>query len=256
MDNKVHKVKSADRVLDILELFADELDGYNITDIANKLDMPTSSAYMLVQNMLARGYLETDRSGKLFRLGYKIFEIRTRYMGSTSLISEFYRVADKIVDNLNETVFLGVRGGDQLIYIAEKQIPAPLRFTTQFAKTLPLYASASGKMLLCNCTEAEIREMYPSGELKPLTPNTIASVDALLAQLEEARKDGVAFNMGETVSDVHCIAGPIYDPEGNIVASISISIPTGRISAESWSRAKEWVRQGCRELTYRVYCQN
>lgn len=255
-DNKVHKVKSADRVLDILELFAGERESYSVTDIATALDMPASSAYMLVQNMLARGYLESDRSGKQFRMGYKIFEIRTRYMRSTSLISEFYRVAGKIVDNLNETVFLGVRGGNQLIYIAEKQIPTPLRFSMQFGKTLPLYASASGKMLLCNCTEEEIRAMYPPSELKPLTPHTITSVEELLRQIEAARSDGTAYNMGETVADVHCIAGPIYDPEGTIVASMSISIPTVRISGEIWSRAADWIRKGCRELSYRVYCQN
>lgn len=256
MDNKVPKVKSADRVLDILELFAGGEEAYSITDIATKLEMPASSAYMLVQNMLSRGYLETDRSGKQFRMGYKIFEIRSRYMRNTSLIAEFYRVADKIVGTMHETVFLGVRGGNQLIYIAEKQIPAPLRFANQFGKTLPLYASASGKVLLGNCTEEEIRRMYPPGELKPLTPNTITSVDELLRQVEAARRDGCARNLGETVPDVHCIAGPIYDPEGVIVASMSISIPTVRISAEVWSRAAEWIHQGCRELSYRVYCQN
>lgn len=256
MDNKVHKVKSADRVLDILELFAGEQESYSITDIATRLDVPASSAYMLVQNMLSRGYLEADRSGKMFRMGYKIFEIRSRYMRSTSLITEFYRVADKIVGNLNETVFLGVRGGNQLIYIAEKQIPTPLRFANQFGKTLPLYASASGKVLLCNCSEEEIRQMYPPSELKPLTPSTITSVDELLRQVEAARREGTASNMGETVPDVQCVAGAIYDPEGTIVASMSISIPSVRVSAEIWDRAKEWIRQGCRELSYRVYCQN
>ncbi|WP_240041393.1 IclR family transcriptional regulator [Paenibacillus ginsengarvi] len=256
MENKTHKVKSADRVLDILELFAGEQDAYSITDIATRLDMPASSAYMLVQNMLSRGYLEADRSGKMFHIGYKIFEIRTRYMRSTSLISEFYRVADKIVDGLNETVFLGVRGGDQLIYIAEKQVSTPLRFTNQFGKTLPLYASASGKMLLVNCSADEIRSLYPSGELKGLTASTLTSVDRLLEQVDTARKEGLAYNLGETVHDVHCIAGPIYDSEGTIVASMSVSIPTVRISPDVWSRAAEWIRQGCRELSYRVYCQN
>ena len=256
MDQKVHKVKSADRVLDILELFAGEQEGYSLSDIAAKLDMPASSAYMLVQNLLARGYLETDRTGKMFRMGYKIFEIRTRYMRNASLITEFYRVAEKIVDDMNETVFLGVRGGNQLVYIAEKQIPTPLRFANQFGKTLPLYASASGKMLLCNCTDEEIRRLYPPGELKPLTPHTITSVDARIRQVEAARRDGIATNLGESVGDVHCIAGPIYDPEGTIVASMSISIPTVRISPEIWNRAADWIRQGCRELSYRVYCQN
>ncbi|PYI57540.1 IclR family transcriptional regulator [Paenibacillus flagellatus] len=256
MEKQAHKVKSADRVFDILELFTGEQESYSVTDIATKLQMPASSAYMLVQNMLERGYLETDRSGKQFRMGYKIFEIRTRYMRNTSLISEFYRVAERIVDDVNEAVFLGIRGGSQLIYIAEKLVAAPLRFTSQFTKTLPLYASASGKILLGNCSEQEIRDLYESEPLKSLTPRTIATVDELVKQVDAARKEGVAYNLGETVGDVHCIAGPIYDPEGVIVASMSVSIPTIRISEDLWARAKEWIRQGCRELSYKVYCQN
>lgn len=256
MNNKAPKVKSADRVFDILELFAGEQEAYTMTDIATHLNMPASSAYMLVQNMLARGYLETDSSGKLIRMGYKIFEIRSRYMRNTSLIKEFYRVADKISGHVNETIFLAVRGGDQLVYIAEKQISTPLRFANQFGHTLPLYASASGKVLLGNCTDDEIRSLYPSGALKPLTPHTVSTVDALLVQVEQARRDGLAFNKGETVADVQCAAGAIFDSEGAIVASLSISIPSIRLSAELWERAQQWVRQGCRELSYRVYRQS
>src|SRR5690554_6167067 len=96
MDRPSPKVKSADRVLDIFELFTGEKDSYNLTEIAKALNMPSSSTHQLLQNMLSRGYLESDSSGKQFRLGYKIFEIRVQHRKSTSLIEEFFLIAGKI----------------------------------------------------------------------------------------------------------------------------------------------------------------
>ncbi|GIP37575.1 IclR family transcriptional regulator [Paenibacillus sp. J31TS4] len=255
MTNPPAKVKSADRVLDILELFGGAAESYTLTEIAKLLEMPPSSTYQILRNLLIRGYLETDKSEKSFRLGYKLFEIRARYMKGTSLAAEFYRVTDKVVEDLNETVFLGIKGGDRLIYVAEKQISQPLRFGSHLGTSLPLYATASGKILLCNYTDEEIRAMYPSGILETFTPNTLSSVDRLLEQLREVRETGLGYNYGETVDGVQCIGGPIYDAEGRIVASISISIPVIRVTPAIWEKAEHWVQTTCRELSYKVFVQ-
>lgn len=120
MGQQTPKVKSADRVLDILELFTGEKDSYNLTEISKGLNMPPSSTYLILQNMLHRGYLETDRSGKQFRIGYKLFTIRSSYMRSSSLTGEFNLIAEKIIDDLNETVSLAIKVGHNLLYIGKK----------------------------------------------------------------------------------------------------------------------------------------
>ncbi|MFD0616665.1 IclR family transcriptional regulator [Paenibacillus sp. GCM10027629] len=249
------KVKSADRVLDILELFTGQKDSYNLTEISKELNMPPSSTYLILQNMLNRGYLETDRHGKQFRIGYKLFTIRSGYMRSTSLTGEFSQIAQKIVDDLNETVSLAIKAGDQLLYIGEKASTQALRFNPNVGTTLPLHATASGKIMLSDLTMEELRILYPSDQLEQTTEKTISSFEDLITELEKVKRAGFGYNLGETVDGVHCVAGAVFDAEDRIAASISISIPALRITEEVWERVHSWITRACEELSYKVYRQ-
>ncbi|WP_409342228.1 IclR family transcriptional regulator [Paenibacillus sp. MBLB4367] len=256
MEKQSPKVKSADRVLDIFELFTGEKESYNLTEISKALNMPSSSTYQILQNMLSRGYLETDNTGKQFRLGNKLFEIRVQHRKSTSLTAEFYQLAGKIVDDLNEGVLLGVRSEDKVVYIAEKQISQPFRFTTNMGSVLPLHASASGKILLSRLSEDELHALYPKKKLQTYTSKTISTFDALKAEIEKVRQEEIAYNLGESVEGVHCVAGPVYDMEGMVVASVSISIPVIRITDDVWENTHYWIKRACREISNKVFRQN
>nr|WP_225312574.1 IclR family transcriptional regulator [Aneurinibacillus sp. XH2] len=248
-------VKSADRVLDIFELFAEEKEPMSLMDISRKLGMPASSTYKILQNLQARGYLETDKQERAFYLGYKLFEIGSKYLQNTSLSAEFHQVAQKIVDDLNESVFLAIRDGGNILYIAEKQSSHAVRFVSHLGMKLPLHATAMGKMFLSSLDQEEIRKLYPDEELGALTSSTIHSYRDLLSQLEEIRSAGLSFSQGEAVEGVRCVAGPIYDSTKQLVASLSISIPSARMDDELWSRAIEWVRQASRELSTKLQFQ-
>lgn len=252
-EQATHKVKSADRVLDILELFTGDTEAYNLTEISRQLSMPSSSAYVILQNMLNRGYLETDRTGKLFRIGYKLFMIRNRYAQGTSLSGEFYAMAEKIHADVNETVSLSIRNGNALHYIAEKVSTHSLRFTTNLDIELPLHATASGKILLAKLTMEELMAIYPDEDLLQVTGNTIAKRTDLIAALEQVRVDGVAYNLGETVEGVHCVATGIYDREEHAVAAISLSVPTPRLTDEIWDRVHYWIHRASTEMSSRLY---
>ncbi|WP_309121104.1 IclR family transcriptional regulator [Paenibacillus sp.] len=256
MDQPSPKVKSADRVLDIFELYSGDKDSYTLTEIAKSLNMPASSTYQLLQNMLSRGYLESDSTGKNFRLGYKLFEIRVQHRKSTSLTAEFFHIAGRMAEQLKEVILLGVRSEDKVVYIAEKQIAQPFRFSTSLGSVLPLHASASGKILLSRLPEEEIDALYPKKKLKTFTSKTISTVDALKEELAKVREEEIAYNYGESVEGVHCMGGPIYDMEGNVVASVSVSIPAIRITDELWENTRFWIKKACTEISNKVYLQN
>lgn len=248
-------VKSADRVLNIFELFTGDKDSYNLSEICKELNMPASSTYLILQNMLNRGYLETDRTGKQFRIGYKLFTIRSGYMRNTSLTGEFNQIAEKIMDDLNETACLSIKAGDQLLYIGEKVSSHALRFTPSLGVTLPMHATASGKVLLADLSSEELRELYPFDPLKQLTDKTIVSFADLVKELDKVREQGFGYNMGETVEGVHCVAGAVRDADGKAVASISISVPVVRINRDIWERVHNWITRSCEELSIKVYRQ-
>lgn len=248
-------VKSADRVLDIFELFAEEQDTLSLTDISRKLGMPTSSAYKLLQNLLSRGYLETDKHGKTFRLGYKLFEIGSKVSRNSDYATEFQHVASRIINGINESVFLSIRNGDKVLYIAEKQSTHPVRFVSHLGMQLPLHATAMGKVLLSGLTDEEVTRLYPDNELGKLTEYTLSDRQELLHQLRQIRSDGLAYSSGEAVQGIRCVAAPITNAAGDVVAAMSVSIPVARVEEEAWELAVRAVRQGAKELSIKHYFQ-
>ncbi|PYI55834.1 IclR family transcriptional regulator [Paenibacillus flagellatus] len=251
-DKTTTTVKSADRVLDIFELFAERQEPLNLSELSRELDLPPSSAHKLLQNLLARGYLETDKQGKTFRLGYKLFEIGSKYAQRTDLASEFQYAAQKLVDELNESVFLTIRNGDKALYIAEKQSTHPVRFVSHLGMQLPLHATAMGKVMLSGLSEDELGKLYPDKLLGRLTETTITDFGELQAQLRRIREEGVGYSMGESVHGIRCVAAPIYGAPGQITASLGVSMPEARWDERTWERIVQAVRQGAKEISTKM----
>jgi IclR family KDG regulon transcriptional repressor len=246
-------VKSADRVLDIFELFAEHKEDMSLMDISRKLELPTSSTYKILQNLLARGYLETDSHEKMFRLGQKLFEIGARYVQNISLTEAFQRVARPIVEEINETVYLAIRSGDKILYIAEQQSSQPVRFVSHVGMKLPLHSTALGKVLLSSMNNEEIHQLYPTNELGVMTESTIKDLNILMEQLEQVRKTGLAYSRGETILGIHCIAAPVYNIHQEIIAAISISILSARVTDSLWQQATECVQKAAKNLSIQSF---
>ncbi|MDG0808523.1 IclR family transcriptional regulator [Cohnella rhizosphaerae] len=253
MELQKNKVKSADRVLDIFELYEGETESYSLSEISKILNMPPSSTYNLLQNMLERGYLETDKTGKQYQLGYKLFSIRNKRMKSGNLSEAFINVADKIFNDLNETVHLAVRMENMLLYVGEKSSTHLLRFNSITGQTAHLHATASGKVLLAELAEEELRKIYPNDALEKVTEKTISSYSDLLKELAKVRKEKFGYNMGETVEGVHCVSRAIYDAEKRVVAAISISIPVVRITGEVWGKVHDCVKRASEEISIKAF---
>lgn len=253
MERQKYKVKSADRVLDIFELFIGDQESYTLTEVAKKLNAPASSTYVIMQNMLERGFLETDASGKKFMLGHKLNALRNHRLTAYDLSGEFHRVADEIFHDLNETMSLSVRMGDKLLYLANKTSTHHLRFNLYAGNTHPVHSTASGKVLLSGLSEEELRALFPADELAKVTEKTISTFPELLKELEKVRREGFGYNSGETVDGVYCVAAPIYDVDGKMIAAVSISIPQVRITDDIWKRVHHNVKYMSRELSGKKY---
>lgn len=246
-------VKSADRVLDIFELFADRVEPINLTELSRELDMPASSAYKLLQNLLARGYIESDKQGKTFRLGYKLFEIGSKYAQRTDLAGEFQFTAQKMIEEMNESVFLTIRNGDKALYIAEKQSSHPVRFVSHLGMQLPLHATAMGKVLLSGMTDEDIVKLYPDKQLGKLTDTTITDFAEFMKQIEHIRSEGIGYSMGESVQGIRCVAAPVYGAQGQVASALGVSIPESRWESQVWERIGQSVVQGAKEMGMKLY---
>lgn len=255
-DKSNQTVKSADRVLDIFELFGEvEARELSLMDIARQLELPASSVFKILQNLVHRGYLDKDENGKTFRLGYKIFQIGAKYAQQTNITTEFQYIAGQIVSEVNEAVYLAIRSDRNILYIAEKQSTHHVRFISHLGMKLPLHTTAMGKLFLSAMTDEDVVQLYREQQLGLLTDQTISNLEKLVKQLQKIRQAGVAYSEGEAVQGIRCVAAPIFNANLEMIAAMSISIPTTRWKEETWSQMTDLVMQGAKKLTSIQYYQ-
>jgi DNA-binding IclR family transcriptional regulator len=139
---------------------------------------------------------------------------------------------------LGETSHYAVREGGQVFFI-DHHTPTGhvVSVAGQTGEFAPLHCTAHGKALLADLDLADLKDLFGGAPLHAYTRNTITSLTKLARTCERVRTDGFALDDGEYIAEVTCVAAPIRDPEGDIVASVGISSPVARLRSKGIARA-------------------
>ncbi len=243
-------VKSALRVLDIFELLAHHPDGMSLSEIAAALAIPKSSAHGLLATLLSRGYLRPGRQERTYRLGTRLFELGSSYMAGADLLSEGQEVVRETARACDETVHLAILDGNEVLYVAKEEGTNTIRMVSAVGRRFPAYGTGVGKMLLSALTPAELNELYPPDtNLAPITPHTITDPSAFRQELAITRARGYATDFEESTPGLCCIAAPVFDAGGDVVAAISVSVPTVRFTTERQAELRQLVQRGADRLS-------
>jgi DNA-binding IclR family transcriptional regulator len=226
--------RSTARVLDILEyLAASRGGGSTLTELSQELDAPKSSLFPILRTLLNRKYIQLDRRSNRYYIGISSYVLGASFSINQNAMDFILNVMESVVKSCEETCQLGVLDREKVLYIRKVDSPQPIRMISHVGNRLPANGTAIGKALLSGLSNEEVRKMYADG-LPRLTEHTIVDLDALLDQLEEIRKSGIAWEREESTDQVCCWAVPLYRG-GQIFASLSVSVPLFRCSDEKES---------------------
>ena len=241
------------RGLEILERVGRAEQPPSAAELADSLELPRTTVHELLRTLVLLRYLD-DVGGapRRYRLGIKPFELGNVYAAGLDLAREGRRAAERVAAECQETVHVAIRDRTDVIYVAKVDSTHPVRMVSATGRRLPAHVTAVGKMLLSAVTDEELEALYPDPDLPGLTSQSIRSRDQLRRALDDVRRDRVAWDECESNAAVNCVAAPIYDDAGEMVAAISISVPTVRWSAAHASRYAELVRRGAVELSARL----
>ncbi len=245
-------VKSAARVLDILELFGRTDGALTLSEVATALELPKSSTYLLLQTLVQRGYLDALSGSGPFQLGLKVVELAGAYTRRADLVRQFPAVARPLVAACQETVQLAILDGMEVVYLAKEDGTRPVRLVSSVGQRLPAHATALGKALLAGLADEELAARLAGARLAPLTPRTIVSARRLRDELARVRRDGHALDDEETLEGLCCVAAPVRGPGGQVVAAMSISAPKSRLSESEVSRLAKLIRRAAADLSRRI----
>ena len=245
-------VKSAERVLDILEMFSLRDEVLGLRDVADDLGIPKSSASMLLRTLEMRGYLRRD--GRGYRLDPVLRDADSGWVGGVS--SLLTRVAAPVmrdlVDDLRETVMLGVLNRDCDVRVVRSiNSPQVVRYELSDTEDLPSYCTGLGQVNLAYSTADLVDRYLADAALAPLAEKTITTPKAFRQRLAEIRRQGYSVHIEERIVGASGAAAPIFGPGGKIVAALNIATVTFRF-LQMRERIIEAVVDGAGRITRRL----
>ena len=193
------------------------------SELARRLGLPKSSIANICGALADAGLVR--RVGTGFTLGRKLAELGGAYLTSVDLVQEFYEACNELPTGSEETIQLAVLDGVEMTYLARHDGQQPVRLTSQIGRRLPASVTATGKAALASIEDADVKRRFEGRELPVLTPRSLATVDALVADLDVVRSRGYSMDDEETVEGVVCfgVAIPGRRPgEGPYAASITL----------------------------------
>lgn len=222
-------MESADRVLRVLEVFKGSQSPLSLSDIADGMKLPKSSVHRLLGTLLDHGFVERDDSSKRYRLGIKLFEIGSRVIHDRGL----YAAAGPVVEDLSaaagETCHLAVLSGVEAVYVYKVDGPSTIVMSSRVGGRAPVYCTSIGKVLIAWAGDDVFDRVVDAG-LRPYTANTIRSARRLAAELDKVRNDRYALDVEEYQAALCCVAAPVRDHTGGVIAALGLAGPASRMT--------------------------
>lgn len=244
-------VTAVERLLDILETFDKVQRPLSLTDLAEMTGIPKSSCHAIVGTLTARGYLYSLTRPRSLYPTRRFFDLARSIHEKDPFVDRVMPLLERLRDASRETVILGKRQGDAVIYLQVIESPNPIRYSARPGEFKPLHSSAIGKALLGSLKEAELRANLAGRPLPSITGATLTDEEALAADILEGRRRGYFLTRGENVADVWAVsaflsvnsdtlavavAGPRHRMEANVAEHAQLLLATCGFIGRQWAR--------------------
>jgi len=241
-------VKSAHRVIQILEAVALSRAGLRHAEIAQTLQIPKGSLSRLLADLVAQEYLTPKEDGKQYLLGPQVLVLARHYIAGLDLVQMGRSIVSELVVRTGESGEIAVRRGDEVIIVYREVSSRSLSSCMQIGDRAPLYATAAGKAILAHLPPEEIDAYLSSRRFQALTRKTVTSLAALRGELEAIRAGAVAYSREEHTEGIVAMALPVFGFDGLVAGSIVVPMPSIR-----FNRQKEKViERGLRDLSLQM----
>lgn len=228
-------VSAAVRTLAILETLG-EVNAMGLEALARKVKLAKPTLHRFLFTLQELGYVRREPDER-WAVTLRMFTAGSRALDHVDLLSASHQVAESLATDLGETVHMGVLDGDSAVYVLKIESRYTIRMYSRVGRRMPLYCTAIGKILLAYSPAEEAAALLDAARLVAFTPKTISTRVCLDAELAEIRKAGFARDDEEHEEGIRCIAAPVFDYTGSVVAAISASWPRFRFDP---ARESEW----------------
>lgn len=243
-------VQSVDRAVTILEILARRGET-GVTEFAAELGVHKSTAFRLVAALEMRGLVEQPGERGKYRLGLGLIRLAGAATVRMDISQQSRPVCERLAAEVAETINVAILDGDHAVNIDQVYGPSALTTHNWVGQRTALHATSSGKVLLAYLPE-EAQKQRLAAPLERFTPHTVTDPDLLLAQLNQVLVGGFAYCVEELEIGLNAVAAPVLAHNGQVVAAISASGPSFRLTEDRIPEVAAAVRAAADEVSGRL----
>lgn len=244
-------VKSSERTLRILEIISKNKSGITFTDIQKELDLPKSSLFSLLKELISNRYIIFHENTKKYSAGVNFIKLCAAGIENTDLITELGLLTSSLTSELKQTSHSAILDRTNIIYLTKSEANNNLSLMKNIGLRIPAHCTAVGKMLLSQFSNKEIEKLYYNYNFEKYTEYSISSLPALIKELNSIKDQGYSIELREANILAGCIALPLYQAN-EIIAAFSVTFPAYLIEESDLSPILEIMRKYKKQTEDRI----
>lgn len=247
---------SVHKTFDLLDRFTIQKPEWGVTELAKEIGANKSTVYRFLADMNNLGILQKHPATDKYSLGLKLFELGGRVNIKAAFVDKTHPVLMEVSKMITETVHIAVLKNNKVFYVDKVESPQGLKLSSQIGSHNPAHATALGKVLLAFLPEEKLETTLLSildPEL-PLsyTTHTITEKERLLRSLKRIKLQAFAIDREELELGLICVAVPVFNKNGEVVASLSASGPANRFEDKHLQKYVSILTKGANDIQQRI----
>jgi IclR family transcriptional regulator, pca regulon regulatory protein len=221
-------VRALDRGLAVIRAFDADHPQRSLAEVARTVGLAPATARRLLHTLQSLDYVGTD--GQTWWLRPRLLELGQAYLATTSVWDVVRERLARLAEEVHETASAGVLDGDDVIYVVRVPFRRIMSMNVEVGTRIPAFASSMGRVMLAALGDDSLDSILERVDLRPITALTVSSLDALRSLLAQVRVQGWCYMEQELEAGIQCVAAPVHDATGRVIASVTVSSDTSRVS--------------------------
>lgn len=244
-------VQSFARGLEVIRSFSANAPRQTLTEVAGRTGLTRAGARRILLTLQTLGYVESD--GRQFALTPRILDLGFAYLSSMPMWNVAEPVMESLVEEVKESCSAGVLEGADIMYVLRVSTRKIMRNSLGVGSRLPAYCTSLGRMLLAGLPDDDVVALLEASPIEARTRHTLTDVDAILAKVQQARRQGWCMVNQELEEGLVSMAAPIFNRAGKTIAAINVSGQVNRTTPRQMQDAMlDPLRRTAREISQRL----
>ncbi|MGZ4528675.1 MAG: IclR family transcriptional regulator [Mycobacterium sp.] len=242
-----YPIESVDNALKLLLLLGEQPQ-IRLSEATRYLGVASSTAHRLLAMLAYRGFVRQDPTSKAYLPGPSLTGVAFAIFGRIDIQRSATPIMRSLGEQLRETIHVGMLDGASIRFVAAVEGPAAVRVASRLGRTMPAHCTSTGKVMLAQLPEAELRQLLPHERLERITSSSIGSRTELEAELAAIRERGYAINREESEEGVASVAVPIPTRAPGLRIALNAAAPQNRLDASRFAAVAAALAKAAKEI--------